>query len=714
METGSGDPAAGDQENDQQRWSWLRHRIVPFVPLLLVATTLSVLGWLVGSVIWPGTVYGEATLFFQLVLAGTFMALVRSEIGLKTYGLFAPVVIAFIMVGAGPIWGVVLFLNVLVVTLAGRRALGPLQLGTAPRLAVLLSIAGIATALAYAASTAGHLPQIFGSQQVFFPTVITAWYADRAASDIEERGWRVPARRLLGTLVAVVGCYAVIVSDPLVSWFVSTPAVWGPLLLGVAYLGSRPGFRVLEYLRFDGHSDGKLGPVSIALVHAGHWWRATRCRLWRLLGREAAAPPSPTDVLGMKRRNRYIEAYNPPHLRPGADEKASINRRLNGLGIPSPETYAVVDSTADLSAAARIVDECETFVIKPSDGYGGEGIVVVTGRDGDTYDTSKGPMTPGELIAHVRRIVDGHYSGLDDDGAAIVEEKLTPSSFMRDLHGDGVADVRVVVFQGFPVMAMTRLPTEESDGAANLHLGAVGVGLSLTDGTPLGAYQQSRDRELDAHPDTGASLTDFRVPAWQRVLETAVEAAAASGLGYTGVDIVLCEGEVPKVLEVNVRPGLGIQNTTGKGLFERLAFVESLPSEFEFASAAEKIRLARWWDSVGFDFDPPEPNRSTTVPEAETVDAPDGSVDLRPVGGDGDEREEETGTATVAPRRWLWTAGGWAGTGALLGLAWLIGFPVLAGLVVLNAVLFVGWLCGKAFGIGDDPTEGVEERVTTG
>lgn len=737
----------GGAETDDGGWpsaarGWLNRQIETFGPLAVLAAFLTAAGVLIGETVGLRAALDGSRIFFQIVLAGAVMAVLRNEVGLRTYGLFAPVVIAFIMLGAGPVWGLVLFVNVLVVTLLSYRALDPLKLGTAPRVAVLLSVAGIATALAFAAADQGLLPSFAdsGSGSVFFSTIISAWYADRAATEVEERGWTVPAKRLLGTLVAVVLAYAVIANEPLVDWFVTTPVAWGLTLLGVAYLGSRPSFRITEYRRFGGHFDGSLGPLSVA---------ATRLRLRvgrlvrglaRLAGREVDEPEtSASDVLAMKCRNRYIEAYNPPHLRPAADEKAHVNRRFTGVGVDSPRTYAVVDDTADLDAARRVIGSRDEFVIKPSKGYGGEGIVVVSGRDGDGYDTSQGPMTERELVSHARRIVDGQYSGLESEGKAILEEKLTPAEFMCDLHGDGVADVRVIVFQGYPVMAMTRLPTEESGGAANLHLGAVGVGLSIDDGTPLGAYQQSQDRELDAHPDTDASLTDFRIPNWEAVLETAVEAAAVSGLGYTGVDVVIGEGNVPKVLEVNVRPGLGIQNTTGHGLFRRLAFVESLPPEYEYLPADRKLALAREWDAAGYT-DDVLPEEAPVVDEARAADegtadesasaetganrpgtttayaAPDETGTTPPgladttnepnstktdVAVDAERDTDDSRSRTGGPGGRLRTLGGALASGACLVGALIAGFPVFTALFVLVAVGFVGGLCCEAFGLGD-------------
>ena len=61
---------------------------------------------------------------------------------------------------------------------------------------------------------------------------------------------------------------------------------------------------------------------------------------------------------------------------------------------------------------------------------------------------------------------------------------------------EGVPDIRIVVFNGYPVMAMLRLATHASDGKANLHQGAVGVGLALDSGRCLNAVQYGRAAEL--------------------------------------------------------------------------------------------------------------------------------------------------------------------------------------------------------------------------
>ncbi len=54
---------------------------------------------------------------------------------------------------------------------------------------------------------------------------------------------------------------------------------------------------------------------------------------------------------------------------------------------------------------------------------------------------------------------------------------------------EGVPDIRVIIYRGYPAMAMLRCSTKESDGKANLHQGAVGVGIDMASGKALFAVQ---------------------------------------------------------------------------------------------------------------------------------------------------------------------------------------------------------------------------------
>ena len=119
---------------------------------------------------------------------------------------------------------------------------------------------------------------------------------------------------------------------------------------------------------------------------------------------------------------------------------------------------------------------------------------------------------------------------------------------------------------------MMRVPTRASGGRANLHQGAIGVGLRIADGFAVRAT--SKKGGALTHTEEGDPVTGFHVPMWEAVIDTARRAASAVPLQYIGVDVVLDAGLGPIVMELNVRPGLEIQNVNRRGMRRRLERIE--------------------------------------------------------------------------------------------------------------------------------------------
>lgn len=279
--------------------------------------------------------------------------------------------------------------------------------------------------------------------------------------------------------------------------------------------------------------------------------------------RLALAPKD--DVMGINRRNlEMVRRRNRRRHFPLADDKMLTKTTLAAAGMPvSPSltTFSTFHELADLDARLAGLDE---FVVKPARSSGGRGIIIVAGRDGDGYRTAGGRfLSREELRRHVADIVFGVYA-MDRADVAIVEPRLRPHPFFAALYPNGLSDVRVIVLDDEPLLSMIRVPTLASGGRANLHQGAIGLGVDLATGTVDRAWH--RRRPVALHPDTGEELAGRVVPAWDRILEISRGVGAALPLKYLGIDIVVDRDRGPLVLEVNARPGLEIQNVTGKPL----------------------------------------------------------------------------------------------------------------------------------------------------
>ena len=303
-------------------------------------------------------------------------------------------------------------------------------------------------------------------------------------------------------------------------------------------------------------------------------------------------------VLGMNRRNvDYISRYNPRALYPLVDNKLKTKELVEKAGITSPKLIGVVTSQYDVSRLESILAEHQGFALKPAKGSGGKGIMVLMrNAEGSLVKGSGAAVGIEELQRHVSNTLAGLHSLGGSPDIALIEELIQFDPVFAPFSYEGVPDIRVIVCRGFPVMAMIRLSTQASDGKANLHQGAVGVGLDIATGRPLNAVQFGQP--VKRHPDTGALLSELHIPQWQTLLELAASCYEVSGLGYLGTDMVLDRRHGPMLLELNARPGLAIQVANGRGLLPRLKKIDALRPEQLQLNAAERVALSQQWFAV--------------------------------------------------------------------------------------------------------------------
>lgn len=281
-------------------------------------------------------------------------------------------------------------------------------------------------------------------------------------------------------------------------------------------------------------------------------------------------------ILGMNRRNHaYIGRYNPRSKYPIVDNKVESKKLAIAAGVSVPKLLHIIESLHELFLLRPELEKLDEFVIKPAKGSGGKGIMVIIGRDKDGWLKASGDkVTFVDVERHISNSLGGLYSLGGNSDVVMIEGLIKADPVFDRFSFEGVPDIRTIVFQGYPVMAMMRLATKASDGKANLHQGAVGVGLDLATGRSLKAVQFGRP--VTVHPDTGYHFDDLVVPHWRRLLELSSSCYDMTGLGYLGVDIVLDKEHGPLILELNARPGLAIQMANGQGLLPRLEAVEAL------------------------------------------------------------------------------------------------------------------------------------------
>lgn len=297
----------------------------------------------------------------------------------------------------------------------------------------------------------------------------------------------------------------------------------------------------------------------------------------------------PSHILGMNARYYYTKKNSSEARRYGFS-KLATKELLQQHGIPTPQLYHLFTSSNEsLSIDWRAIPV--PFVIKPASGSAGKGILLIQqyqkeknlwlDQDGET-------LTTEDFELHIANILDGEFSTWGSMHRALIEELVESHSTLAKISYHGTADVRIIVFNSVPVMAMVRVPTKESQGKANLDRGAVGLGIDLATGiTTYGIHGKSG--YITHFPGKKRKVNGIVVPFWTQALEMAVRAANAAGYHYMGADLFIHQTKGPMVVELNGFPGLSIQLCNRAGLKRRLERVEGL----DIRDPAHGVKVAK-------------------------------------------------------------------------------------------------------------------------
>ena len=299
-----------------------------------------------------------------------------------------------------------------------------------------------------------------------------------------------------------------------------------------------------------------------------------------------------TGILGINARNLlYIRPYNQEKSVEMADDKLKTKAFLSARGVPVPKLLGVISNKQELDKF-NFHKLSSEFVLKPNLGFGGQGIIPIRKKENGHFLGSKGQIyKKSDLIEHIKNILSGSFSINDRQDKAFFEKLIVTDDILGRYSYNGLPDIRIILHNLVPVMAMLRLPTKESDGKANLHQGAIGAGIDLAKGevTHL-LYKNQIIKEV---PDCGP-LKGLKIPFWDDILRIAGKSQLASNLGYMGADIAIDKHHGPVLLEINARAGISIQLANLSPLRKRLEKLEGL----NVTSVEKGIRIAK--DMFGY------------------------------------------------------------------------------------------------------------------
>ncbi len=300
------------------------------------------------------------------------------------------------------------------------------------------------------------------------------------------------------------------------------------------------------------------------------------------------------DILGANSRIWFYLRQNSTKGRRIADSKLKTKKILTKNKVCVPKVLALFDNQQEVRDFSW--EQLNgNFVIKPASGSGGRGVLVVKKRAkwaGEWFLMSGKKINISDLRLHCSDILEGRFSLYNKSDKVLVEERIKIHPKFLRFTKSGTPDIRIIIFNYVPVMAMLRLPQEESEGKANLHQGAIGLGIDLATGiTTYGVkYNNPVNQIYDHRRKKKVKVNGIKIPEWRKVLKTAVRCQkVVPDLKFLGVDVILDKEKGPMVLELNARPGLSIQICNRAGLKRRLKRVEGV----SVRSIKHGVRIAR-------------------------------------------------------------------------------------------------------------------------
>ena len=326
-------------------------------------------------------------------------------------------------------------------------------------------------------------------------------------------------------------------------------------------------------------------------------------------------------VLGINARNlSYIKKFNWKKEIRLANDKLATKKFLSERWIPFAKTYEVIKDRKQLFDIDFSKLPAKDFVIKPNRWSKWKWIYVVKYLDNVKwinneelkikddgwwknklknikskfrkmvdklqnmpnfpyeYKIWSNVVSDNELRRFILDDLDGKNSMTNGNDKVIVEEKLVPGDTFKEFCKFWLADMRIIVFNLVPVWAMVRIPTEKSGGKANLAAWGIWAGIDIWTWVIKSVYVNHKSY-TNKFPEEYKHLKWIRIPYWDDILLWSSKIQYFVNLWYLALDWVITD-DWPKLLEINARAGLELQNITWVKLAKTLDKISDLKIKY--------------------------------------------------------------------------------------------------------------------------------------
>lgn len=280
-------------------------------------------------------------------------------------------------------------------------------------------------------------------------------------------------------------------------------------------------------------------------------------------------------ILGINARNlRYIKKYNSKSGILLADNKIKTKQVMSRFWIPVAQTFSVIKNQKELKNFSLESIKQKKCIIKPNKWSQGKGVWIIEKKEDGYTLNGENIVSEETIFRHMRNILDGAYSMYGFYDQVLIEEVLSPHHDFVEFCEFWLADIRIIVFNSVPIAAMIRLPTKVSRWKANLAQGGVGFWINISTGQ-INSFLFKGKIFSEWFPSAYNDFENKKIPHWDTILMYSSKLQSKIDLWYLALDWMVAKSG-PKLLEINARAGLEIQNITGIPLTSRLQRIENI------------------------------------------------------------------------------------------------------------------------------------------
>ena len=196
----------------------------------------------------PVEMHEVMSLMLLLPLGALITAFFRNVIGIRTFGTFAPALLAMSFIYAAWGTGIVILLVVVMAGLVGRNFLERLHLLMVPRLSIVLTL--IIMCLVFSVSLLDYLNLTHSAQAVLLPLVILTILIERFHVTAEEDGVSFALQLVAGTTIVAAFCYLLLNWDRVGRLLLIYPEAHFFTIALFILIGRYSGYRLVELWRF--------------------------------------------------------------------------------------------------------------------------------------------------------------------------------------------------------------------------------------------------------------------------------------------------------------------------------------------------------------------------------------------------------------------------------------------------------------------------------